>query len=513
MFDRIAVPRRILVRALLGCSLFLLVPVGCARGLQLVKKEPAATPARTADTPPAKDLISPSRLLVKLWSLPGRFSRATRVTLLGDTLYISGRPRGLQAIDARTGQWRWWHSGRYLVDAEPTEYEGTLYLVEGGQFVTLKPETGRELTRRRTRLGVVTPLWGGRESWAIGSTNDRIYGIVPNTGLRDWYVPLNGEVVDAALAGQDMVVALTSKGAVYGVSRKAKAEQWRTPFAMPHCSRLTVSGNTIFIGSEDYYLYSMSAKTGELNAKVCLSAPVLGKPVVEGQRVYVTSSDHKLHVVDAKTYKELWSMPNVERVLTSTDKYVFALRKSGGMNFVLLADAASGKIVSEASAVRYRLFEGKMGAGVFYAVAENGDVAAIAERGAGERIRNAARKTETLSEEQVVKGLVVKLFRKARTGDLDGYIAGLTGESQKFMNGMIEAMGADKVKGQAMTAKKMKVVSVKIAGDEATVQTKVTSANGKTKDEPLHLLRRDGVWRIDLLKGMAGKIKVGGAGK
>jgi len=519
---------RTFVVAMLCCSMLSLVQAGCVQESAATQKEPTSP---TATASHSVDGISPSRLLVKLWTLPGAFAEVKRVTLLHGRLYIAGKPRGIEVIDARDGTRLWRHDGRYLVDEVPTVYEDTVLLVEGGEFVTVSGNTGRELSRSRTRLGAVTPLFPGRDCWAVGSTNDRVYGLFPNSGRRFWHITLDGHIENITPRGHNMLYVQTSAGSLYAVSRSRREVMWHHKFPKPDCSPAALVGDTLFIGCEDYYFYMLSIEKGDVSSKICLSAAVMGKPVVTKSHAFVTTTDGVLHAVDRGTYSVAWALPNAERVLTTTPEHVIFLRRDGTTNLIGVAEAGTGKIISQATALRYDFFAADPNAGVFYAVARNGDVLAIADRTADQKAQAAAPasapaakprpgpkpgriakpkprpavvRKPAASEAATVKAMVRKLFGQAKTGDMDAFVAGLTPESAAVARRMVALLGAERARAQ-MAGGKLQLGAVKISGNGARVETTVTQA-GKVTKKPLFLRRINGIWKIDMLKGLQGSM-------
>src|SRR5438552_15733798 len=63
----------------------------------------------------------------------------------------------------------------------------------------------------------------------------------------------------------------------------------------------TVSGDTVYFGSDDSYLYSLNALTGELKWKFKTGDVVYSSPAVADEAVYVGSHDGYLYSIDARS--------------------------------------------------------------------------------------------------------------------------------------------------------------------------------------------------------------------
>src|SRR6266404_6597655 len=100
---------------------------------------------------------------------------------------------------------------------------------------------------------------------------------------------------------------------LHGVKWKFKTERvieaW---FSSP-----TRTGDTVYFGSDDSYLYSLNALTGELNWKFKTGDVVYSSPAVADGAVYVGSHDGHLYSIDAQTGKQRWSFKTGYRVYSS----------------------------------------------------------------------------------------------------------------------------------------------------------------------------------------------------
>jgi len=469
------------------------------------------------DAPPGTAPLPGKPPLVRIWSHPGTFEKVKDVTLIDDTLYLSGLPRGLEAINVQDGSSRWKRFGKLPVDQPPTVRDDTVYLVEGGQFVTVNAESGTELSRNRVRLGISTPVFPTSATWIIGANNERLYGLFPGTGLTGWRLTLDSGIADSVWDGGEHLYLLTTRGTLCAVSTVTRSLLWQYKLPKPHCSSLALVQDAIYVGCQNYRLYSIHPVSGRERMELCLSAPVLNKPFAAGGRVYVSTADRVLHAVDPLTQSVVWTIPNADRPITTTDDYLIFLRRKDDGNSVGLADLATGSVLAEAPAANFEHFVAAPEAGVFYAVAANGDVYAIAEREVAEEYHETMRRRRAgappappsaaaaaaptaapvaASPEQAVRELIEKFARASASQNIKDVVQYLTPESAEFMQAFLEAPGGEVEVAEEFS---VEIGSVQIAGDEAQAETKVT-ADGAVTQQTLHLRRVDGIWKIDLLK-------------
>lgn len=322
----------------------------------------------------------PSQFLVRLWQTPGQFDRTRVATLIGNTLYLAGTPRGVAAINTETGFPRWVQAGRYVVDADMTVCGDSLIYSEGGRLVSRDKTNGAELLRVTTRLGTISPIYATENSWVFAAGNDQVFAVTPGSGLKAGHVTLDAAALESAWDGDDLAYFLTTSGTLYAVSISVQSLAWECHFRKPFCSPPCVAGNLIFVGCQDYFLYAVDSKTGQVIWQISVSSPALEKPVVALGRVYLRTVDGVLHAIDIATQKELWAAPNGGQVLTATKDHLILLKREPVGNTLIVADAANGRALATATATRYDLFRANPESGIVYAIAQNGETLAIADK-------------------------------------------------------------------------------------------------------------------------------------
>ena len=339
--------------------------------------------ADEAAKPGAAATLSPARAFARLWQKPGAFEKIAFASVESRTLYLGGAPRGLEAVELETGLTQWVHPGVLPADFPPIEHDKVLYLVEGGRLVTINPATGGELSRVKPRFGFFTPAYPAERYCVFASGDEHVYAVTVDTGVRTWRGATVGQPTASTWNGDTMMYFTTSRGILYGVSIPTMEISWKHQFSRQSCSAPALAGDVVYIGSSDYYLYAINAFIGDVQWKLSLSAPVLDTPVVVGSRVYAATTEKLIHAVDLNTQKDLWTIPG-DRLLTTTPEHLIFLRKDKDVNVIGMADAATGKVISEMTVGQYVLFAGPARGGIFYAVGKTGDVLAIGDRAAVE---------------------------------------------------------------------------------------------------------------------------------
>jgi outer membrane protein assembly factor BamB len=338
--------------------------------------------AQSGKTAPEASALPASRVLVQLWKKPGAFERLIIASTGSDCLYLGGTPRGLDAVEPDSGLTRWRHIGKLPVDSAPTERDRTVLLVEGGQLVTLDRQTGLELTRSKTRIGLRSPIYAGESAWVVAGSDDHLYALVPDTSLKSWRTLIGDYIVSSTWNGANMAYFISAKGMLYAVSIPTREIAWRYDFKKVDVSPPVFWKKYVLVGSVDSYVYVLDSSGGAVVAKILAGNPVLQAPVPARDRLYFTSNDGVLHAVDLGSQTELWTASPGGRVLTTTPEHVLCVRRdrTSGVNLVDVLDAATGKAITEASSLKYERFVAAPESGVFFAVGDKGDVLAIADR-------------------------------------------------------------------------------------------------------------------------------------
>jgi len=160
--------------------------------------------------------------------------------------------------------------------------------------------------------------------FALDTTQTINTGEVPNTTKTvniKWSYPAGenppplGSVFGGVAYDSDSVYAGTSDGRVISLEATPESEFGRLNWTFPPTTtepigRIwaspVVSGERVYVTSQDHYLYALDAATGEQVWKFRAGAMLAGKPTVHANSVYVGSFDQKLYALDAATGAKKW---------------------------------------------------------------------------------------------------------------------------------------------------------------------------------------------------------------
>jgi eukaryotic-like serine/threonine-protein kinase len=181
------------------------------------------------------------------------------------------------------------------------------------------------------------PIWGdaatdGRSVF-IGSTDNNLYSLDPETGSINWTFETNGPIFSRPLVNGDFIFILSDDGNLYKLRKNngeviwtfdTGASEWNRslpdddePGYDTLSSAPVISGEQVFIGSPDGHIYSIDESTGEENWRFQTDAPVLSSPAVENGILYIGSNDHHLYAIETETGKLKWNYDTGQAVISS----------------------------------------------------------------------------------------------------------------------------------------------------------------------------------------------------
>ena len=135
--------------------------------------------------------------------------------------------------------------------------------------------------------------------------------------------------------------------------------QWRFPTTGDVTSSPVVSGNTVYVGTDDGRLLAVGRVDGQLRWAYDAGAGVPSSPAVSGGVVFVESRDGAIHAVSAATGRRLWRVPTGPDLPypwghESGERYFSSPAVAGGL---VIAGAGDGDVYALAPAtgvIRWR---------------------------------------------------------------------------------------------------------------------------------------------------------------
>ncbi len=294
-------------------------------------------------------------------------------------LYVGAYDNNLYALNAETGSFLWKYPSEGGIASTPCvsgeqvligSGDRILYCINArtGRLEWTCPTQGRIWSSPRVEFGHVF----------FGSDDHHLYAASVQTGRVAWKVEMGGPVRSSVAVGEDVlyfgcedgsVVALDIRGDlkwrqrarrsvtsspyldpvegvlfvgsmdwnVYALDARSGWVVWRTRTNGPVISSPTLANGMVFIGSVDKCMYAFDARGGRVIWKYETEGQVTSSPTFANGAVYFGSIDHYLYSLDAETGELRWrfktggpipSSPIVQDdvvYIGSTDRYVYAV--------------------------------------------------------------------------------------------------------------------------------------------------------------------------------------------
>ncbi len=180
-----------------------------------------------------------------------------------------------------------------------------------GKLHKLNPSTGAIQSLPLGGITRTTPAIASDGTVYVTSESKKLHAIDPVTFKERWFYATGGPISSSPAIGPDGVVYFgSSDKSVYaitpGTSKGTKKWIQPTGGAVVSSPALSLDAKTVYIGSDDTYLYAFDAATGAVRWKSKLPAAVQSSPAVgRFNHVYVASGA-RLYAMDATTGIIAW---------------------------------------------------------------------------------------------------------------------------------------------------------------------------------------------------------------
>ncbi|MDB4908808.1 MAG: Pyrrolo-quinoline quinone [Gemmatimonadetes bacterium] len=278
---------------------------------------------------------TPGRALLGLqWRFETQGDVIASPAIAGDAVFVGSGDGNLYALDLPTGALRWKHAAGSAVFSSPAVAEGLVVLANrAGVIEAFDARDGHVAWTHRT--GATLPFPWGHETGDIyhsspvvvghrvyiGAGDGALYALDLHTGATIWKSMTEGRVRSSPAVANGAVYVGSADGYLYAFDATTGARRWRfattgvtleskkfgfdrrTVQASP-----AVSGNSVFVGSRDGFLYAVDATTGAEKWRYDHQVSwVNTSPAVKDGVVYAGSSDKQfVQAVDATTGVEKW---------------------------------------------------------------------------------------------------------------------------------------------------------------------------------------------------------------
>lgn len=136
-------------------------------------------------------------------------------------------------------------------------------------------------------------------------------------GELKWKFKTGSEVLSSPAVSGDAVFVGSSDGYLYALDLSTGVLRWKFETGAEVVSSPAVAGGTVYVGSHDYHLYAIDERTGRLKWKHKTGNAVRSSPSVSGDTVFAGSNDGYLYAVNVSTGAMRWKFRTGGPVISS----------------------------------------------------------------------------------------------------------------------------------------------------------------------------------------------------
>lgn len=284
--------------------------------------------------------------IVEVWRFACEDEVRSSPTVVDNVLYIGAYDNNLYALNAETGQFLWKfptdggiasspcvHGDRVLIGSE----DRVLYSINNrtGRLEWTCPTQGRIRSSPRVEFGHAF----------FGSDDNHLYAASVQTGRIAWDVELGGPVRSSVTFGEDMLYFGCEDGSVVALDIRGEMKwRFRARRGVTSTPYLDAQEGVIYVGSMDWNVYALDARSGWAVWRVRAGGPVISSPMLANGMVFIGSADKNMYALDARNGRVAWKY-ETEGQVTSSPAYANGAIYFGGIdNYLYSLDAETGEL-------------------------------------------------------------------------------------------------------------------------------------------------------------------------
>jgi len=229
-------------------------------------------------------------------------------TVAGDLLFIGSCAGTFYALNKTTGQMRWSYDIRK--DGKQTSFHGNPLVTDDTIFIgtdrSCDPDgighvyafdrnSGKVRWKYRS-TSVPTDIVQLGSNLYFGSFQDQWSSITLQSGVLNWNFSTDSPNKNCdppkSPVGHDNRLFLTGlDGVVYALDAKTGRVEWKRKFAAPPSTSLALRDKSLYVGTSDNHLYSLSTETGNVLAELAVDATPVGRLSFDGDSMFMFLED------------------------------------------------------------------------------------------------------------------------------------------------------------------------------------------------------------------------------
>lgn len=148
----------------------------------------------------------------------------------------------------------------------------------------------------------------------IGSYDGNIYALDRKTGQRLWALGVGDSIIGGLTVADGVAYFGAADHNLYALDLTERTFVWEKPFQTKEriWGAPTVSGERVYVGSMDRFVYAVERATGAEVWRTKVGAAIPGDVAVAEGRVFAGGVDGRLHVLDAETGALLWETERLD---------------------------------------------------------------------------------------------------------------------------------------------------------------------------------------------------------
>ena len=195
--------------------------------------------------------------------------------------------------------------------------------VGGSRVVRIAVASGNTVWRADAGVKLAAGAGAGQNLVLAGSTKGELLALDRTNGQVRWKIPLSSEVVGQPLTSADMVIARTGDGRVHGLAVSDGSRKWLYTRNLPLLSLrgsggMVVRDDVLYVGFPGGKLVALNAANGAQLWEATVALPrgatelervsdVMGDPVVDEHQVCAVAYQGRVACFDRRTGAPLWA--------------------------------------------------------------------------------------------------------------------------------------------------------------------------------------------------------------
>lgn len=254
-----------------------------------------------------------------------------------------------------------------------------------GRVYKVNAVTGKTQWQTKLKKELVSAGVGvGNGLVLVGTNQGKVIALSQETGEISWESSLDSEILASPIIDNNIVVARTGDGKVYGISAYDGSRKWTISRQLPKLtlrgeSRPVLTQGVLFTGFSDGNLAALEAETGRAlwdfpiafargTNDIDRLSDVDTNPLLVGDFLYISSYQEVTHALDIKNQRIAWSVPVSSYHSLSYDAAFLYITDKQGVIHQL--DRSTGKEMWTQEALQYFSVSAPISVGPYVLVSE-----------------------------------------------------------------------------------------------------------------------------------------------